>query len=106
MPKTLYITKQDEITLNKFHKLLLNIGFEIKDNQLMKHPTWLREKELDKAIQSLVEQLDKNGRIDLKDLRNQLAKDIACKGAIKANQQLSLPVHMVVRSLLSYRIKI
>ncbi len=90
VPKELFITDQDAKVLNQNNHLLADIGFEFKDLTITKHPTWLREIELDKAIHALIEQLQSTARLDLKVLRNQLAKDIACKGAIKANQQLSL----------------
>src|SRR5690554_6240531 len=88
--KDLHITEQDALILHTHRHLLKHIGFEFENANVVKHPTWLRENELDKAVHALVEQLQDNGKIDLKILRNQLAKDIACKGAIKANQQLSL----------------
>lgn len=90
VPKDLFITEQDAQVLNRNKKLLLEIGFEFKGMTIIKHPTWLRDEELDTAVLSLIEQLNKDGKIDLKTLRNQLAKDIACKGAIKANKQLSV----------------
>ncbi|HEY8406217.1 MAG TPA: hypothetical protein VIK67_05015, partial [Acholeplasma sp.] len=49
----------------------------------------LRSSEIDVAVEAMVDQLRDFNVIDLKRLRNQLAKDIACKGAIKANHQLS-----------------
>src|SRR5690554_3691136 len=88
--KELHITEQDALILHTHRHLLKHIGFEFENASVVKHPTWLRENELDKAVHALVDQLQDNGKIDLKILRNQLAKDIACKGAIKANQQLSL----------------
>jgi len=90
VPKSLFITEQDAHVLNQHNKLLSEIGFEFKDITIIKHPTWLRDEELDTAVLSLIDQLNKDGQVDLKTLRNQLAKDIACKGAIKANKQLSI----------------
>lgn len=89
VPQPLYITNQDSQRLMNNKRLLMEIGFEFDGPNLLKHPTWLRENEIDTAVNALIDQLDKDGHIDLKLLRNQLAKDIACKGAIKANQQLS-----------------
>jgi DNA mismatch repair protein MutL len=90
VPKSLFITEQDAHVLNQYNKLLSEIGFEFKDMNIIKHPTWLRDEELDTAVLSLIDQLNKDGQVDLKTLRNKLAKDIACKGAIKANKQLSI----------------
>lgn len=53
-------------------------------------PIWLEEKDIDFMVYGLIEQLRQYQSIDLKKLRDQLAKDIACKGAIKANKPLSM----------------
>ncbi|MBM7453784.1 DNA mismatch repair protein MutL [Acholeplasma morum] len=53
-------------------------------------PSWLEEKDLDYMVYGLIEQLRDYQKIDLSKLRDQLAKDISCKGAIKANKALSL----------------
>ena len=89
IPKALLISKLDGELLNQFHIALKDIGFVIENGFLHAHPVWLREDEIDVAIESIVNQLHDYQTIDLKRLRNQLAKDISCKGAIKANHQLS-----------------
>jgi len=52
-------------------------------------PIWLEEKDLDYMVYGLIEQLRDYNHIDLSKLRDQLAKDVSCKGAIKANKSLS-----------------
>jgi DNA mismatch repair protein MutL len=53
-------------------------------------PTWLREEEIEIAIDHMVAMLEEQNKIELIKLRDALAKDISCKGAIKANQALAL----------------
>lgn len=89
IPKGLLISKLDGELLNQFSDALKDIGFIVENGFLHAHPVWLRENEIDVAIESIVNQLHDYQTIDLKRLRNQLAKDISCKGAIKANHQLS-----------------
>ncbi|WP_162146795.1 DNA mismatch repair endonuclease MutL [Acholeplasma granularum] len=90
VPKDLFITSKDYEILSQNSTKLRLIGLEFKDEKLTTHPTWLRDSELDIIIESVIDQLKNTQKIDLKELRNQLAKDISCKGAIKANQQLSI----------------
>src|SRR5690606_21112457 len=90
IPRDLSITQSDFTLLEQNSKKLNELGFFFKDLKLTHHPTWLRDKEIDVAISAILEQLQDEKEINLKNLRNHLAKDIACKGAIKANHQLSL----------------
>lgn len=53
-------------------------------------PTWLDDKDVDYMVYGLIGQLQDYQKIDLSRLRDQLAKDISCKGAIKANKALSM----------------
>jgi DNA mismatch repair protein MutL len=63
-------------------------------------PIWLDEKDIDYMVYGLIEQLRQYQTIDLKKLRDQLAKDVACKGAIKANKPLSmLEIDHLIQSL-------
>jgi DNA mismatch repair protein MutL len=48
-------------------------------------------------VYGLIEQLRQYNAIDLKKLRDQLAKDVACKGAIKANKPLN---HLEIEHLM------
>lgn len=90
IPRPLLITTKDFDYLKSFDLVLGNLGFRFIDDKLIAHPSWLRDEEIDIAVESICNQLQEAGSIDLKKLRNQLAKDISCKGAIKANHQLSL----------------
>ncbi len=83
--------KTDEINILLNHQKELNeIGFKFNKNELTAHPVWLREKDIDSSIDSIIEQLSTTNKISLELLRNDLAKDVACKASIKANHRISL----------------
>ena len=50
---------------------------------------WLEDKDIHYMIYGMIEELNNYKQIDLSKLRDQLAKDISCKGAIKANKALN-----------------
>ncbi len=80
----------DEIEkLMSFEHVLKEHGFLFNQKQLIATPTWLRDDEIDTAIESLFHMLDEHGRISIEKLRDDLAKDVSCKGAIKANHYIS-----------------
>ncbi|MCF7932406.1 MAG: DNA mismatch repair endonuclease MutL [Acholeplasmataceae bacterium] len=69
---------------------LLSYGFELTEEGLISAiPTWLKDTEIDKSLESMADMLENKHTIDLRVLRDHLAKDISCKGAIKANHPLS-----------------
>ncbi len=89
IPRTLLIKSLDRELLSQHKELLTQFGFVVENGFLHAHPIWLRENEIDVAIEAIINQLHDYQTIDQKRLRDQLAKDISCKGAIKANHQLS-----------------
>jgi len=89
IPYDLDLTHQDLEIINQYQSAFRTYQFEFKNHQLVGLPTWLREKEIDLAIEEMITQLEDHGNIDLKLLRDHLAKDISCKGSIKANQYIS-----------------
>ncbi|MFA6800497.1 MAG: DNA mismatch repair endonuclease MutL [Acholeplasmataceae bacterium] len=72
-----------------YQDILKTYGFTFSKDQLISTPTWLRDDEIDIAIESLYHMLIDTNQIDLKTLRDALAKDVSCKGAIKANHYIS-----------------
>lgn len=84
--------KDSDFNLMKTHqKELSDVGFIFNDQfELTEVPTWLREEELDLAMEALVTMIEETNRIEIIKLRDALAKDISCKGAIKANKALSI----------------
>jgi DNA mismatch repair protein MutL len=89
IPYDLDLTHQDLEIIKQHQSSFKAYQFEFKHHQLVGLPTWLREKEIDLAIEEMISQLEEHGTIDLKLLRDHLAKDISCKGSIKANQYIS-----------------
>lgn len=89
IPLDLALDIKDLEIIKHYRDLLKSYGFEFRDSHLIKHPVWLREKEVEMAVKDILKQLDDEHDIKLDVLRNHLAKDISCKGAIKANHQLS-----------------
>lgn len=59
------------------------------DLELTEIPTWLLDEEIEIAIETMISMLEEKQKIELITLRDALAKDISCKGAIKANKALS-----------------
>jgi len=89
MPYELDLTHSDLDILEQYQSVFKSFQFEIENQKIIGLPTWLREKEIDLAIEEIITQLEDQGRVDLKLLRDHLAKDISCKGSIKANQYIS-----------------
>lgn len=85
------LTHSDLDILEQYQSVFKSFQFDIKDKHVIGLPTWLREKEIDLAIEEMITQLEDHGKVDLKILRDHLAKDISCKGSIKANQHISKP---------------
>ena len=57
---------------------------------LREKPAWIEDKDIDYMVYGFIDQLQDYQQIDVALLRDQLAKDISCKGAIKANKALSM----------------
>lgn len=89
IPFDLDVISSDLEVINAHLKDFNKLQFVIENNQITGLPTWLREQDLDIAIEEMVSQLLEKGSIDLSNLRDNLAKDISCKGSIKANQHIS-----------------
>lgn len=89
VPRPVAFTMNDWDIVKENYEKFNQIGFTFINDQLITHPIWLRDDEIDIALSSMVDMLSQSQQIDLRKLRDQLAKDISCKGAIKANHQLS-----------------
>jgi DNA mismatch repair protein MutL len=76
-------------------------GFTFDENlELMTIPTWLKDSEIDVAIESMIHMILEKQMVDLSILRDTLAKDVSCKGAIKANKPLNLSeIHALIERL-------
>ncbi|PKK97234.1 MAG: hypothetical protein CVV58_02330, partial [Tenericutes bacterium HGW-Tenericutes-3] len=76
-------------------------GFYFNDAiELTGLPVWLNDSEIEIAIEAMISMLSEKNKIDLAILRDRLAKDISCKGAIKANKSLSISeINQIVKNL-------
>lgn len=88
IPHELNVTSSDLELINQYIDQFAKYQFLIKDNKIVGLPTWLREQEIDQAIEEMIAQLSEKEAIDLRILRDALAKDISCKGSIKANHHI------------------
>ncbi len=89
IPYDLNLSNDDITQLLQYSDQLKEKGFIFHDHKLIASPSWLLEDEIDIAIESLYDMLKEKHKIDLKILRDNLAKDVSCKGAIKANHYIS-----------------
>lgn len=72
--------------INDFKK----IGFEFSNlYEIIMIPTWLLDQDIDDAMTTFIAMLQEKNQIDLNLYRDNLAKSIACKKSIKANQNIS-----------------
>lgn len=94
------LTKMDWLIIHKHEEQLKEYQFAFKNEQLVGCPVWLRETEIDIALQDIVEQLSETNTVDLAKLRDALAKDISCKSSIRANHRISpLEIQQLVKDL-------
>ena len=89
--KELSLTNEDKEVIQNHLNEFISFGFSFnKDLELIALPVWLLDSEIEIAIEQMISMLTDKNKIDLAILRDALAKDISCKGAIKANKALSL----------------
>jgi len=79
-------TMKDILGLNT---LFQTYGFEITSEGITKHPQAVRENDLELAVEHILEAYHQQRKIKLSELKDTLAKDVSCKGAIKANQNIN-----------------
>lgn len=92
------LIKENTEELNK-----IGINFEPAGHEglfLKSIPIWLEDEDIHDFVQSILSSLEQYKKLDLKDLRDNLSKSIACKGAIKANKALNKhEIHHLIESL-------
>jgi len=100
-PIQLQLTTEDMDVIKNHQKQMNSFGFFFSDSfELTGLPVWLNDHEIEIAIEAMVSMLVEKNAIDLALLRDRLAKDISCKGAIKANKSLSLSeINQIVKNL-------
>ena len=99
--KPLKLSSSELLVLKEEMPKFTPYGFEFNENlELLSIPTWLKDGEIDLAIESMLHMILEKQTIDLSELRDALAKDISCKGAIKANKPLnSSEIHALLERL-------
>lgn len=97
----LRLTTDDILVLSRYQEMLNTYGFYFNEQmELIGLPVWLNDSEIEIAIEAMISMLIEKQTIDLSILRDRLAKDISCKGAIKANKALSLnEINAIVKNL-------
>lgn len=75
--------------LKELKKLGLTLVKEESGFNLTEMPVWLKDDDAYLFVENVITSLEKYKEINLKDLRDNLSKSIACKGAIKANEPLN-----------------
>ncbi len=100
-PIQLQLTTEDIEVIKNHQKQMNNYNFYFNEaNELTGLPVWLNDSEIEIAIEAMVSMLTEKDTIDLAILRDRLAKDISCKGAIKANKSLSISeINTIVKNL-------
>ena len=84
------LTKEDFQTIDQHKHVFKTYGFSFNDHlELIEIPTWLRDDEIDLSLETMVTMIVDKQTIDLSILRDHLAKDISCKGSIRANQKIN-----------------
>ncbi|MCR3906769.1 MAG: DNA mismatch repair endonuclease MutL [Tenericutes bacterium] len=101
MPRSLDLTKEDIEVISKHMKSFESYGFIFDENyDLTGLPIWMLDTEVDLGIETMGSMLAEKNKIDLAVLRDSLAKDISCKGAIKANKSLNQnEINKIVKDL-------
>jgi DNA mismatch repair protein MutL len=90
IPQQLNVTKADLNIIKHHQNLFLSHGFQFDSSfDLIATPTWIRDEDLDLAIETMVTMLQEKNEINVSILRDALAKDISCKGSIRANQAIN-----------------
>ncbi len=99
--KPLNLSPSELLVLKEEIPKFIPFGFQFNENlELISIPTWLKDGEIDLAIESMIHMILEKQTIDLSELRDNLAKDVSCKGAIKANKPLNLSeIHALMERL-------
>lgn len=65
--------------------LLKTFQFDVSKEGIHAHPQLIKEVDLNHAVEIIL----KNQRLSMSEFKDQLSKDMSCKGSIKANQRIS-----------------
>ncbi len=96
VPITMELSHEEYIILKENLNILKNINFEIEEfgiNSIIikSHPTWLPKRYEKQAIKKIIETLiTQEKQFNLEKFNEQIAINLSCKLAIKANQKVSI----------------
>ncbi|MGB0175028.1 MAG: DNA mismatch repair endonuclease MutL [Acholeplasmataceae bacterium] len=79
-------TRDDILSLNHVYE---SFGFTINETGVIKHPKAIRDTDLELAVEHIFEAHHQGTQVNLAHLKDLLAKDVSCKGSIKANQRIN-----------------
>lgn len=89
IPYSLDLDKKVYETYLNHKDVFLRYGFELDIKGVIKHPKLIKESDFELALGYIYDAYTENKPYDIFQLKDHLAKDISCKGAIKANHYLS-----------------
>lgn len=94
LPLTFHYSQDEAYLLREHAKALEEVGVFLEDFGqstflVREHPTWFPKGFEQEIIEELIEQVLKEGKIDIKKLREEAAIMMSCKRSIKANYYLT-----------------
>lgn len=94
VPAIIEVTKNEKIFIQKNNEELKNIGLVLEDAgdnnlYLRSVPVWFIGNSIE-ITEEMIKCIVESNTIDIKSIRDELAKRISCKGAIKANRNVEV----------------
>ena len=94
IPSIIEVTKDEKIFVDKNMQKFIDLGITLEDAgansyYLRSIPVWAL-KDANYIVEEMIKYVCEINSIDLKSIRDELAKRISCKGAIKANRNLEI----------------
>ncbi|MDX9691220.1 MAG: DNA mismatch repair endonuclease MutL [Acholeplasmataceae bacterium] len=84
------LTHHDFLVIKEHVDQFKDVGFHFNEHlELISIPTWLRDEEIELSLETMVSMISDQKKVDLSILRDHLAKDISCKGSIRANKHIN-----------------
>lgn len=105
IPHNLELTKREALAMNENLQRLKDMGFHLEPSginsfYLREIPLWVLEENALEVATDMLHFILENRRIDVEKIRDDLAKSVSCKGAIKANKALSTQeINALVKNL-------
>ena len=105
IPHNLELTKREALAMNENLQRLKDMGFHLEPSginsfYLREIPLWVLEENALEVATDMLHFILENRRIDVEKIRDDLAKSVSCKSAIKANKALSTQeINALVKNL-------